>query len=93
MYISDNLGKKMPLDGPLARMYLAKYEPDDMDHIPKEERPGSILFMKAHHALCDGVSILCIPLALSDEYGRDYFINSKDAKWYERLAIRLLMPF
>jgi len=35
--------------------------------------------LAAHHSFCDGVSIICMALALSDEYGREYFIPGKDA--------------
>ena len=46
--------------------------------------------MKAHHSFCDGVSVMCMTLSLSEEYSRDYFIKSSDAKWYEALFVRLL---
>lgn len=32
-------------------------------------------------------------LALSDDYGRDFFVKSKDARWYEALFIRLYSVF
>lgn len=92
-YIADNIGKKMPLDGPLVRLYLQKYDPIDMDHIPKEQRPKAIFFWKCHHSFCDGVSVLCLPLALSDDFSRDYFLKSTDATLLQRLAVKLLVPF
>ena len=54
-YIRDNCNIKMPLDGPLVRIYYQKYEPTDQDHLPKEERAGSIVIFKTHHSFCDGV--------------------------------------
>jgi hypothetical protein len=35
---------------------------------------------------------MCMTLALSEEYGRDYFVKSKDAKWYEALFVKLISP-
>lgn len=35
---------------------------------------------------------MCMTLALSEDYGRDYFVKSKDAKWYEALIIKLISP-
>lgn len=37
----------------------------------------------------DGVSVMCLCLALSKDYDRDYFVKSSDAKWYEELLVRL----
>ena len=45
---------------------------------------------KANHALCDGVSIMCLSMAMAEEYSRDYFIKSKDARWYEVIYIKLM---
>jgi hypothetical protein len=36
---------------------------------------------------------MCMTLALSEEYGRDYFVKSADAKWYEALFVKLISPF
>ena len=33
---------------------------------------------------------MCLSLAMSEEYSRDYFVKSKDAKWYEALFVRLM---
>jgi hypothetical protein len=41
-----------------------------------------INIFKAHHGLCDGVSVMCMTLSLSKEYGRDFFVKTEDAKWY-----------
>jgi len=52
-----------------------------------------MIIFKAHHSFCDGVSIMCMTLALSEEYSRDYFVKSKDAKWYEAIFVRILSVF
>jgi hypothetical protein len=79
---------KFPVDGPLWRVYSQEYNPNDSD---PNNTLGLTIF-KAHHSFCDGVSIMCMTLALSEEYGRDYFIKSKDAKWYEALFVKLISP-
>lgn len=100
-YIRDNMNKKVKLDGPLWRLYMQDYKPDEKDDNfirandtkpdPSEEAgaKGMCIF-KANHALCDGVSIMCLSMAMAEEYARDYFIKSNDAKWYEVIAIKLL---
>lgn len=35
-YMRDNLNTKMPLDGPMVRIYVQKYEPDDQKHLPEQ---------------------------------------------------------
>jgi hypothetical protein len=52
-----------------------------------------MIVFKAHHSFCDGVSIMCMCLALSEEYNRDYFVKSNDAKWYETLFIKFFSVF
>jgi len=76
-----------------VRIYWQDYDPIDQDHLPEKERTKGIVILKAHHSFCDGVSMMCMTLALSDEYGRDFFVKSADAKWYEALFIRLMSPF
>ena len=49
-----------------------------------------MVIFKTNHALCDGVSIMCLSMAMGEEYARDYFIKSNDARWYEVIAIKLL---
>jgi hypothetical protein len=80
-WMADNLPTIMPLDGPLTRIYCQKYEPNDQDDLPPEKRAKGISYMKVHHSFCDGVSVMTIPLALSEEFDRSYFLNSKDATW------------
>ena len=83
----------MPLDGPLVRVYLQKYEPEDMNHLPESQRPKGILFWKSHHSFCDGVSVMTIPLALSDEFDKSYFIQPPAASFLQRVLVRFLSPF
>ena len=83
----------MPLDGPLWRMYAQNWTPTDESHLPADKKSKGITIMKAHHSFCDGVSIMCMTLSLSEDYSRDYFIKSSDAKWYEALFIRLIAIF
>ena len=93
MYIADNLNEKMPLDGPLARVYLHKYEPEDMDHLPESQRPKMIQIWKSHHSFCDGVSITTIPLAMSDEFDKSYFLQPPAPSFLQIVLIKLLSPF
>ena len=87
-YVRDNMNVKFPKDGPLWRIYTQEYNPLDQD---TENTLGLTIF-KAHHSFCDGVSVMCLCLSLSEEYSRDYFIKSTDAKWYEELFIKLTFP-
>jgi NRPS condensation-like uncharacterized protein len=59
----------------------------------EEKGPFGMTIFKAHHSFCDGVSVMCMTLALSEEYGREYFVKSADAKWYEELFVKLISPF
>lgn len=88
-YIRDNMNVKFPTDGPLWRVYTQEYNPIDQDH---NNTLGLTIF-KAHHSFCDGVSVMCLTLSLSEEYSRDYFVKSSDAKWYEALFIKFMAIF
>ena len=33
---------------------------------------------------------MCLSMAMAEEYSRDYFIKSKDAKWFEVIFIKLM---
>ena len=92
-YIRDNMNERMPLDGPLWRLYVQDYQPTDQEDVPENERSKGMIILKAHHSFCDGVSIMCMCLALSEEYSRDYFVKSNDAKWYETLFIKVFSVF
>ena len=69
-FIQDHINKKLPIDGPLWRIHIQKYIDNG------EAR--TILFWKNHHSFCDGVSIMLFNLALSEDYGREYFVKGKD---------------
>jgi hypothetical protein len=58
-YIRDNMNEKMPLDGPMLRLYVQKYTTQD------EPRAKMLMIWKQHHAFCDGVSVVCLTLACS----------------------------
>ena len=92
-YIRDNINEKMPLDGPLMRIYYQSYNPIDQDHLPEDQRSKGLLIWKCHHSFCDGVSVMCMTLALTQDYSRDYFIASKDASFLQQAAIKLMVPF
>lgn len=83
----------MPLDGPLVRIYLQKYQPDDQENTPDNLKSKGILIWKCHHSFCDGVSVTSMVLALSEEYNRSYFLSSKDASWAQVIGLRLMTPF
>ena len=84
-FIQDNINIKMPIDGPLWRIWFQNYEEDGQQR--------SVLFWKNHHSFCDGVSIMLFNLALSEEYGRDYFVKGKDMTLFQQIAIKLMVPF
>jgi hypothetical protein len=46
----------------------------------EKEKAKRLLIWKCHHSFCDGVSIMSMTLAKSEENNRSYFIASKDAK-------------
>jgi len=49
--------------------------------------------MKAHHSFCDGISAMCMTLSLAEEYSRDFFVKSSDAKWYEVIFVKIMSAF
>lgn len=84
-------------------MYIQDYKPDENDDnfirpndkgnaqsSKEDQKNKGMCIFKANHALCDGVSIMCLSMAMAEEYSRDYFIKSKDAKWYEVLFVKLM---
>jgi NRPS condensation-like uncharacterized protein len=81
-YIRDNLNVKMPLDGPLFRVYVQNFEPTDQDGVPEAQKSKSFLIWKCHHSFCDGVSVTSMTLAISEQYNRDFFLKSKDATFF-----------
>ena len=99
-YVRDNMNQKVPLDGPLWRIYMQDYKPDDKDDNfiwPNDTNPSKdpnskkgLFIVKANHAFCDGISIMCLSMSMAEKYSRDYFIKSKDARWWEEILIKLL---
>lgn len=63
--------------------------------MPEEERAGGLLIWKCHHSFCDGVSVVCLTLALSMHYDKSYFIKpyTQDVPLWQTLFIRLMTPF
>ena len=93
MFVRDNMNVKMPLDGPLWRVYMQKYDADDQDHLPEDMKTRGLGIFKAHHSFCDGVSVMCMTLGLGEDYGREYFVKSADAKWYEVIYVKCMAIF
>jgi hypothetical protein len=52
-----------------------------------------MIILKAHHSFCDGISAMCMTLSLAEEYSRDFFVKSSDAKWYEVLFVKIMSAF
>lgn len=50
------------------------------------------MIWKCHHAFCDGVSVMSMTLALSEEYDKSYFIKTDDASWTQAIGVRLMAP-
>ena len=50
------------------------------------------MIWKCHHSFCDGVSVMTLPLALSDEFDRSYFVRSTDLSLLSQILLRLSMP-
>lgn len=48
---------------------------------------------KSHHSFCDGVSIMCMSLAMSVTYDRSYFVGSADIPLYQQILLKLMVPF
>lgn len=51
------------------------------------------IIWKSHHSFCDGISIMSLSLAMSQEYDRSYFVKSTDLTWLQVLMLRLAVPF
>lgn len=43
--------------------------------------------------MADGISTACIALALSEEYGRDYFVRAKEPSFLQVCLIKIMAPF
>ena len=84
-WAQDNLNQKMPLDGPMWRIYVQKFKVNGKE--------GGIIVYKSHHSFSDGISNMCMSLAMSSGYHRSYFIKGDDAPWYIRIITRLSFPF
>ena len=76
----------MPIDGPMWRLHVQRYNKDDGSD-------GTLIIFKSHHSFCDGVSVMCMAMALSHEYDRSYFIKGKDASLFQRIFTRMSFPF
>ena len=49
-------------------MIIQKYRREDGKEI-------CFIIWKAHHALCDGISVMSFSLSMSQEYDRSYFVK------------------
>ena len=79
MSIEETIKKSIITPGNILKSQadIDAYDPIDMDHVKEEDRPKSFLIWKCHHSFCDGVSIMSLILALSDNYDVSYFQNVK----------------
>jgi hypothetical protein len=84
-WAQDNINIKMPLDGPMFRLYIQKYNAHGYD--------GTIIIFKSHHSFCDGMSTMSMSLAMSSEYDRSYFVKGADMPIPLRILTRLAFPF
>lgn len=88
------MNKRMPLDGPLVRVYFQAYDPvDENKERPEADKVRSVMVWKCHHAFCDGVSVTSMTLAHSEEYDRSYFVRAVDTTFIQRLMLRAMVPF
>ena len=76
-FFSDNINVKLPLDGPLYRFYIQEL------YVTETGEKRTIVMMKAHHSLGDGLSMTAMILGCSDEYDRSYFMSGKgETRWW-----------
>ena len=85
-FVQDNINAKLPMDGPLWRAIIQKY--DD-----PEGKGKSIFIWKCHHSFGDGISIVLFNLAISKEFDRSFFVASNDLKLWQRILVRCCVPF
>lgn len=92
-YIRDNINEKLPLDGPLWRMYFQKYEPASNVGKPPEEQTKFIVIWKNHHSFGDGISVTCMQLFISQEFDSSYFMKVPQLSKFKAVLIRMMTPF
>lgn len=93
-YVRDNMNKRMPLDGPMVRVFIQKYDPvDENKDRPEADKVQTVMVWKCLHAFCDGVSVTSMTLAHSEEYDRSYFVRSVDSTFLQRFMLRAMVPF
>lgn len=47
---------------------------------------------KQHHSLADGISQMCLHMAMSDEYNTSKMLPIKEVPWISRMLLRILTP-
>jgi hypothetical protein len=61
--------------------------------IPDYENDKSILVLKAHHSLGDGMGFAHFFLALSDDYNHKNLNALKSISWIKKIIVFILQPF
>jgi hypothetical protein len=85
-FVQDNINVKLPKDGPLwITYYQESYIVDGKE--------GSLNMTKQNHALCDGISNMCMTLLISADYGKEYFVPIKEPSFIEVWAVKLSVFF
>ena len=84
-FVQDNINIKMPLDGPLWSFEVVQAFIDG--------RESACCMWKSHHSFCDGVSIMCMSLAMSVTYDRSYFVKTADISLLQQILLKLMVPF
>jgi hypothetical protein len=89
------MNTKLPIDGPMFRVYYQSYRPTDFDtSLPESLRPQGLLIWKSHHGLGDGMSIMCMVLAMSTHYDKSMFLKpyTRTTPWWQAMLLRLSFP-
>lgn len=79
----------------MLRVYYQSYTPTDFDtSLPESIRPKGLLIWKSHHGLSDGVSVMCMVLAMSTHYDKSMFLKpyTRSTPWWQVMLLRLSFP-
>ena len=83
-FISEEIGKPLPLDRPQWRVWAQRKYLDDQK---------GIVIWKSHHSLADGVSSMAFNLQLDTTYDINKLIPFKEIGFMQRCFVRALVPF
>ena len=82
LFVQDNIGIKVPLDGPQWRVWFTPL-------IDEDGKTYTVQIWKSHHSFMDGVSCMGVTCTMMEEYNLSYFVKFTPVPLLQQILLKL----